>query len=171
MYKNLSKIILMAMTLTGIMLQSCSNDDNNSKKDAASLVGVWESTPQPVFNNDDEYIPDVTAVAYLWYQADGTFVEADVITENTDSQHSKRYVELSEHGTWTVERDSVTQTTDFDPIDDVPFDTQSFHFDVTSTTLTLSLTSDSRQYSWQLQRTTVEKMQEVIASAKKHEAE
>ena len=151
---------------------SCSNDDdNNGKKDAATLIGVWESTPQPVFDDDDKYIPDVTSVAYLWYQADGIFVEADVITDITDPEHARRYVELSEHGTWTVEGDTVTPTTDFDPMDDVPFDTQSFHFDVTSTTLTLSLTSESRQYSWQLQRTTVEKMQEIIASAQKHEVE
>jgi hypothetical protein len=105
----------------------------------------------------------MNAVAYLWYKEGGAFVEADVIT---DTSNNKTYIELSENGSWSVENDVVTQTTNFDEKSSDEFDTEVLKFKITGNTMYVTYTDEGNEITDQLQRSTVEKMQEIIAAAK-----
>ena len=152
--------------MTTVAFTACSSDDDNSnngnKDDVPSIVGVWKSEPHPI-EYDGEPIENLEAVAYMWYKEDGTFVEADVIT---DTKEGKSEVVLSENGKWSVENDVVTQTTNFDNDVEADFDTEVLKFKVVGNTLHVTYSDEDGEVTTQLQRTTVEKMQEIIALAK-----
>jgi len=163
MNSMLKNILLFIMALASLMIVSCSeNDDNNTNEDL-SIKGVWVSEAHPIYYND-EPMPGVNGVAYLWYKEGGAFVEADVIT---DTPNSKTYIELSENGRWSVENDVVTQTTNFDENSSDEFDTEVLKFKISGNTLYMTYTDEGKEITTQLQRSTVEKMQEIIAAAKK----
>ena len=73
---------------------------------------------------------------------------------------------LSENGKWSVENDVVTQTTNFDNDVEADFDTEVLKFKVVGNTLHVTYSDEDGEVTTQLQRTTVEKMQEIIALAK-----
>ena len=99
----------------------------------------------------------------MWYKEGGAFVEADVIT---DTQSNKTYIELSENGRWSVVNDIVTQTTNFDEKSSDEFDTEVLKFKISGNTLYVTYTDEGNEITNQLQRSTVEKMQEIIVAAK-----
>lgn len=153
---------VLCMMATAAFTACSSDDDNSNNGGVASIVGVWKSEPHPI-EYDGEPIENVEAVAYMWYREDGTFVEADVIT---DTEEGESEVVLSENGKWSVENDVVTQTTNFDNDVEADFDTEVMKFKVVGNTLHVTYSDEDGEVTVQLQRTTVEKMQEIIALAK-----
>ena len=113
-------------------------------------------------------MPDVEAVAYMWYQENGNFVEADVITNTKDNQS---YIELSENGKWSVENDIVTQTTNFDESSQEEFDVEVLKYKIVGETLFMTYSDEGQEVTTQLQRATIDKMQGIIAKAKKAKIE
>lgn len=162
MNNMLRNIFLSIMAFASLIIVSCSEKDDNNTNEEPSIIGVWVSEPHPIYYNDAP-IHDMNAVAYLWYKEGGVFVEADVIT---DTQNNKTNIELSENGRWSVENDVVTQTTNFDEKSSDEFDTEVLKFKITGNTLYVTYTDEGNEITIQLQRSTVEKMQEIIASAK-----
>ena len=162
MNNMLRNIFLSIMALASLMIVSCSEKDDNNTNEEPSIMGVWVSEPHPIYYNDAP-MPDMNAVAYLWYKEGGVFVEADVIT---DTQNNKTNIELSENGRWSVENDVVTQTTNFDEKSSDEFDTEVLKFKISGNTLYVTYTDEGNEITNQLQRSTVEKMQEIIAAAK-----
>ena len=163
MNSMLKNILLFIMALASLMIVSCSENDDNNTNEETSITGVWVSEPHPIYY-DDAPMPGVNAVAYLWYKEGGAFVEADVIT---DTLNKETYIELSENGRWSVENDVVTQTTNFDENSSDEFDTEVLKFKISGNTLYMTYTDEGKEITTQLQRSTVEKMQEIIAAAKK----
>jgi len=157
------KIILSIIGIIGLTLVSCNDKDDNENENKQSIVGVWTSEPRPIYY-DNAPMPDVEAVAYMWYQENGKFVEADVITNTKDNQS---YIELSENGRWSVENDIVTQTTNFDESSQEEFDIEVLKFKIVGETLFMTYSDEGQEVTTQLQRATIDKMQEIIAKAKK----
>ena len=159
----MKKITLFAVfaLLALLTVSSCKDDDKEKKNDQAELIGAWKTNQHQLYF-DDEPLPNTMVVSYMWYKADGTFVEADVITgENTT------YTELSEHGKWKVSGNKLTQTTKFDE-DDTDFDEIVMKYKVSGNTLTVTYQIDGgEEESEQLQRISEVQMQEIIDSAKK----
>ena len=162
MNNMLRNIFLSIMAFASLIIVSCSEKDDNNTNEEPSIMGVWVSEPHPIYYNDAP-MPDMNAVAYLWYKEGGVFVEADVIT---DTQNNKTNIELSENGRWSVENDVVTQTTNFDEKSSDEFDTEVLKFKISGNTLYVTYTDEGNEITNQLQRSTVEKMQEIIAAAK-----
>ena len=163
MNNMLKNIFLSIMALASLMIVSCSENDDNNTNGESTIMGVWVSEPHSIYY-DDAPMPDMNAVAYLWYKEGGAFVEADVIT---DTQNNKTYIELSENGRWAVENDVVTQTTNFDETSSDEFDTEVLKFKINGSTLYMTYTDKGKEITTQLQRSTVGKIQEIIATAKK----
>ena len=72
---------------------------------------------------------------------------------------------LSENGKWSVENDVVTQTTNFENDVEADFDTVVLKFKVVGNTLHVTYSDEGGEATTQLQRSTVEKMQELMALA------
>jgi hypothetical protein len=153
----LKNSILFILLLSGLVLVSCGSDDDEIDE-ATSIVGVWVS--DPVQMQEDEYISEVTA--YLWFKPDGTFVEVDVI-----SGIEKTYYELSETGKWSVENDKLTFTTNFEPKMQKDYDITTFVYRITGNTMKVTYTSEGETGTTTLHKSTEEKMQQLIAQAKK----
>ena len=151
------KSILFVMLLSSLVLVSCGSDDDEIDE-AKSIVGVWVSDPVQVL--DGAYVSEATA--YLWFKPDGSFVEVDVI-----SGDERTYYELSETGKWSVENDKLTFTTNFDPIIQKEYDTTTFIYRITGNTMKVTYTSEGETGTITLHKSTEEKMQQIIAKAKK----
>lgn len=140
MNKNLRNIILSIIGIIGPTLVSCNDKDDNENENKQSIVGVWTSEPRPIYY-DNAPMPDVETVAYMWYQENGNFVEADVIT-NTKDNHS--YIELSENGKWSVENDIVTQITNFDESSQEEFDIEVLKLKIVGETLFMTYSDEGQ---------------------------
>ncbi len=75
------------------------------------------------------------------------------------------WIELSENGKWTVEKDIVTQTTNFG--DDETFDTDVFKFNIKGNSLFMTYNVDGKDVTTELKRSTVEVIQNIINEKKK----
>jgi hypothetical protein len=157
-----SRLFLTVIAIACLTVVSCSDNDDNTPSEEPSIMGVWVSEPRPIYYNDAP-IPNTEAVAYMWYKEGGAFVEADVIT---DTKNNETSIELSENGRWSIENDVVTQTTNFDEKSSDEFDTEVLKFKISGNTLYMTYTDDGEDITVQLQRTNVERMQEIIAAAK-----
>ena len=153
------------MLLSSILVVSCDNDDDDDN--GSSIVGVWVSEKMPLYvqhQNELVVSPTETSIGYYWYKEDGTFVEADVIT---NSQTNYTYTELSENGKWSVVGDNVIQSTNFYENYSNEFYTDTLKFKVSGNTLYINYIDPFNQEATaKLQRTTVEKIQEIISSYK-----
>ena len=159
LYSTLMAVLCMMATAA---FTACSSDDDNSnKEDVPSIVGVWKSEQRPILY-DGEPMENLEAIAYMWYKEDGTFVEADVLI---DTEEGTSEVVLSENGKWSVENDVVTQTTNFENDVEADFDTVVLKFKVVGNTLHVTYSDEGGEATTQLQRSTVEKMQELMALA------
>ena len=163
MNKILRNTVLSIVGIFGLTIVSCNDKDDNENENKQSIVGVWTSEPRPIYYANAP-MPDVEAVAYMWYQENGNYVEADVITNTKDNQS---YIELSENGKWSVENDMVTQTTNFDESSQEEFDVEVLKFKIVGETLFMTYSDEGKDVTTQLQRATIDNMQEIIAKAKK----
>lgn len=163
--KNLlTNICFVVIALSSVILVSCGDDDNDNSKNKSTIVGTWESETLPFYNDLNVLSTTSTFVTYLWFKENGTFVEADVIT---DRERNHTYTELSEKGKWSVKGDSITWSANFDLYDDPDASyTETCKFRVSGNMLQLSAMRNGEEKSMRLQRTTVEKMQEIISTAK-----
>lgn len=163
MNKILRNTVLSIIGIFGLTIVSCNDKDDNENENKQSIVGVWTSEPRPIYYANAP-MPDVEVVAYMWYQENGNYVEADIITNTKDNQS---YIELSENGKWSVENDIVTQTTNFDESSQEEFDVEVLKFKIVGETLFMTYSDEGKDVTTQLQRATIDNMQEIIAKAKK----
>ena len=119
----------------------------------------------PLYDENGEVIGD--AVAYMWYQQNGKFVEADCLMS---SESGHEWIELSENGSWSVENGILTQTTNFG--DDDAFDTDEFKYKIKGNSLFLTTYCvDGEETTSELKRSTVEVIQNIINEKKKPKEE
>ena len=160
MGKILTKYLLSVMVLASILFIACKDDDSSSDDKNNTIVGVWVSDKLPYYDDNKEVIGE--AVAYMWYQQNGNFIEADCL-RSFETGHE--WIELSENGKWTVEKDIVTQTTNFG--DDETFDTDVFKFNIKGNSLFMTYNVDGKDVTAELKRSTVEVIQNIINEKKK----
>ena len=160
MEKLLRKSFLLVVVLASFIFFACENDDPKPDDKNGTIVGVWVSEANPLYDEHGEVMGD--AVAYMWYQENGKFIEADCLRS---SETGKEWIELSENGQWTVEKDVVTQTTNFD--DDDSFDTYTFKFQIKGKSLFLTYNTEGEEITYELKKSTVDVIQNIINEKKK----
>lgn len=148
--RNLSLVIGLVCSI----FVACKDDDPQSDAGNATLEGVWVTEQMPLYDESGDWITG-DVVAYMWYKPDGTFIEADCIKE-----YGKEWIELSENGSWSVEDDVLTQTTNFG--DDDEFDTEVLKFLIKGKSLHVTYDVDGVETTSVLKRSTVEVMQNII---------
>ena len=158
MRKLFNTSLLLLMGLVCSIFVACKDDDPKNDEDNATLEGVWVSEQMPLYDDSGDWITG-DVVAYMWYKPDGTFIEADCIKE-----YGKEWIELSENGTWSVEDDVLTQTTNFD--DDDYFDTEVLKFLIKGKSLHVTYDVDGVETTSVLKRSTEEVMQNIINAKK-----
>jgi len=157
--KNLlKKNLFLIIGIICSILVACSDDDPKNDGDNTRLEGVWMTERMPLYDDSGDWITG-DVVAYLWYQSGGTFIEADCLYEM-----GKEWIELSENGTWSVEKDVLTQTTNFG--DDDEFDSNVFKYKIRGNSLYLTYYLDGKETTSVLKRSTVEVMQNIINTKK-----
>lgn len=152
--RNLSLVIGLVCSF----FVACKDDDPQSDAGNATLEGVWVTEQMPLYDESGDWITG-DVVAYMWYKPDGTFIEADCIKE-----YGKEWIELSENGTWSVEDDVLTQTTNFG--DDDEFDTEVLKFLIKGKSLHVTYDVDGVETTSVLKRSTVEVMLNIINAKK-----
>lgn len=157
------RLFFFLIVLSGCILVSC-HDDDNDDTGKASIVGAWVSETLPFY--EEENVPSTTTdcVCYFWFKENGTFVELDVITNH---QRNHTYTELSENGKWSVNGDYITWSTNFDIHEDPESsNTETFRFRISGNLLTIFYPKNGEEKNAKFQRTTIEKIQEVVSAAK-----
>ena len=163
--KTLSRSIIFAVVvLSCIILGSCSDDDNDNNSNVPSIVGVWVSYSNPYYENG-VISPTHDCTGYFWFKENGTFVEADVITNH---QTDYTWIELSENGKWSVNGDHVSWTANFEDDDPQNFYTDTYKYKVSGNTLYLTYEDDGKELTGKAQRTTEEAIQDVISEKRRH---
>lgn len=152
--RNLSLVIGLVCSI----FVACKDDDPQSDAGNATLEEVWVTEQMPLYDESGDWITG-DVVAYMWYKPDGTFIEADCIKE-----YGKEWIELSENGTWSVEDDVLTQTTNFG--DDDEFDTEVLKFLIKGKSLHVTYDVDGVETTSVLKRSTVEVMLNIINAKK-----
>ena len=160
MKKKFKINLFLMMGLVCSMFVACNDDDPKNEGKDSTIVGVWVSDKMPLTDESGDWvIGDV--VAYMWYQQDGKFVEADCLMSSLTGEE---WIELSENGTWSIEDDILTQTTNFG--DDDEFDTETFKYKIKGNSLVLTYDKDGKETTSVLKRSTVEVIQNIIETKK-----
>lgn len=159
MKKLFKTSLYLIMGLVCSIFVACNDDDSKNDDKDSTIVGVWVSDKMPLYDEKGDVIGD--AVAYMWYQQSGKFVEADCLMS---SETGHKWIELSENGTWSIKNGTVTQTTNFN--DDEDFDTDVYKFKIKGNSLFFTYDKDGTEITSELKRSTVEVIQNIIDTKK-----
>ncbi|NRT16451.1 hypothetical protein HNP99_002818 [Flavobacterium sp. 28A] len=100
-FKTTKSIILTALMVVGTLFTSCSSDDND-----ASIVGVWKRTTTVsetfkagVSQSKTTYVSDAENYSKITFNADGTYSEYEISSNDSPS---------TDPGTYTFTSDVLT---------------------------------------------------------------
>lgn len=107
-------LVLAFLAVSAVSLVSCKDDDDDKADDQKSLLGVWVCEESLPFYEEGEIVG--SSKLYFQFNADGSLIEKDVITEK---ESGRTYTMTNTYGKWAVNGDKLTLTTSFWEFDNI----------------------------------------------------
>ena len=107
-------LVLAFLAVSTVSLVSCKDDDDDKADVQKSLLGVWVCEESLPFYEEGEIVG--SSKLYFQFNADGSLIEKDVITEK---ESGRTYTMTNTYGKWAVNGDKLTLTTSFWEFDNI----------------------------------------------------